>query len=186
LRTAFTGNFIEAETQSIDLDDVEPEVFDIFVQWLYTSELHKHGSNLPRGDLLIKLWVLADRLMIQKLQNTAICAIEHKVMKEDLVVRTDQVKYIYENTVSGSPLRRLIVDQCSNLHHESFALRRPIEDYPKDMLFDLVTVLLKRRSGETRSVVDLTQFFVDDDAKTAHPGPEPSDNKGIIANVLGR
>jgi hypothetical protein len=157
------------------------------VQWLYTSKLRKQKDReLPRGDLLIKLWVLADRLMVRKLQNMAICAIEHKVMKEDLVVRTDQVKYIYENTVSGSPLRRLIVDQCSNLHHESFALRRPIEDYPKEMLSDLVTVLLRRRSGETRSVVDLTQFFVvddDDNAKMADLSHGRGDIIGFVADV---
>ena len=105
--------------------------------------------------------------MVPKLQNMAICAIEQKVMKEDRVIRTDQVKYIYENTVIGSPLRSLIVDQCSYLHHESFALRRPVEDYPKEMLFDLVTVLLRRRA-DLQSIVDLTKFFVDDGQTYPH------------------
>ena len=73
-RTAFTGNF-EAETQSIDLEDIDNEVFDIFVQWLYTSRLRKQDRKLPRGNLLIKLWVLADMLMVRKLQSNAICAI---------------------------------------------------------------------------------------------------------------
>jgi hypothetical protein len=54
-KTAFTGNFIEAEKQSIDLNDVVHEIFDIFVQWLCISEIHKQGGKLPRGDWLIKL-----------------------------------------------------------------------------------------------------------------------------------
>ncbi len=161
-KVALTGHFIEAEMQSIDLEDIDHQVFDVFVQWVYTSDIQKQGGKLPRGDLLIKLWVLADRLIAPKLQNMAICAIEHKAMNEDQVVRTDQLQYIYENTVPGSQLRRLIVDQCSNLHHESFVIGCSVQDYPKDMLLDLITALLRRRGGEPRSIIDLARFFEDD------------------------
>lgn len=55
-------------------------------------------------------------------------------VKVDMFVRIDQVKYINEYTLLGSPLRRLIVDQCSHLRHTSFAGHRPLQDYSKEIL----------------------------------------------------
>jgi hypothetical protein len=37
-RAAFEGNFLEAQTQLLKLDDVEGEIFGIFVDWVYTKE----------------------------------------------------------------------------------------------------------------------------------------------------
>jgi hypothetical protein len=167
-KTAFDGNFAESETQSIDLDDVDTEVFGLFVQWLYTQDLRSVDKDYPMGDLLIKLWVLADRLIAPKCQNSTVCAIEAR-LRRDKFVRTDQVKYIYDNTIPGSPLRRLIVDQCSNLQHTSFVARRPVQDYPKEMLFDLVAVLLERRAGEVRPLVDMTRFYVVEPSNQSNP-----------------
>jgi len=93
------------------------------------------------------------------IEDIAVYAIGHKVMNEDCVFQTDQAKYICENTAPGRQTQPLVVNQCSHLHHKSFALRRPMEDYLKDMLFNLTTVPLRHRGREQRSMVDLWQSF---------------------------
>ncbi|KAF8852846.1 hypothetical protein BDZ45DRAFT_558213, partial [Acephala macrosclerotiorum] len=35
-KAAFTGSFVEAQEQSMDLEDVEVPIFTLFVDWLYT------------------------------------------------------------------------------------------------------------------------------------------------------
>jgi hypothetical protein len=51
------------------LDDVDPVVFGFVVEWIYTQDF-KDRSALQYIEAL-KLWILADRLLIPALQNKA-------------------------------------------------------------------------------------------------------------------
>jgi hypothetical protein len=72
--TAFKSQFIEGQTQSMTLEDVEGEVFGCMVHWFYTQKVETqrvgtHADDLPK---LVKLWVLAERCIIPRLQNAAL------------------------------------------------------------------------------------------------------------------
>ncbi|KAE9374841.1 hypothetical protein N431DRAFT_335667, partial [Stipitochalara longipes BDJ] len=80
LKAAFNSSFVEGQTHNYRLDDILPGTFRLFVQWLYegkfkmvyydppiTEAVQKKTDDRFRG--LCQLWILAERLIIPRLQN---------------------------------------------------------------------------------------------------------------------
>jgi hypothetical protein len=66
---AFKGNFEEGRTQTMKLDDVDPDVFAILVNWIYYRIINNAEKKTPDLVTCAKLWVLGDRFLMRKLQN---------------------------------------------------------------------------------------------------------------------
>ncbi|CZR51147.1 uncharacterized protein PAC_01022 [Phialocephala subalpina] len=110
LKAAFESGFIEGQKQEYRFDeDFDEDVIRILSQWFYTQKIDLGNIREPdlgppistidlRIDCLIKLWVLADRLLIPKLQNVAIESL--KVISNEASVLPADL-----NTAKGSPLR---------------------------------------------------------------------------------
>ncbi|KAN0116934.1 hypothetical protein V8E51_002911 [Hyaloscypha variabilis] len=81
--SAFNGPYKEGQTQIMSLYEIDPEVFGIFVYWLYHRKLPTHTARLGHVDLvhLAKLWILGDRFLAPALQNNAICRM-HTIIGE--------------------------------------------------------------------------------------------------------
>ncbi|KUJ07471.1 uncharacterized protein LY89DRAFT_742703 [Mollisia scopiformis] len=68
---AFNGSFLEGQTQEMTMEDVEVEIFHLLVTWMYCGEIREVlDRNMAIN--MAKLWVLAGRFLIPKLQNQAI------------------------------------------------------------------------------------------------------------------
>ena len=169
---AFNGNFQEGANLTLDLEDTSPNTFDIFLDWLYTQKV---PSDLEKGEngpdvlrQLVDLWLLADRLLIPKLQNEALVALEQTRIA--LHVRPKySFNHVYENTVEGSPLRRYMVQLGGSgfPSHKEIPLFQK-DRYSKDMLFDMVNFM---RTGNRENWVkfseeELKQFFVSEGETT--------------------
>jgi hypothetical protein len=112
---------------------------------------------------LSNLWVLADKLLIPRLQNLVINSIE-KIRKKLNMVATwpTNLNYIYSNTTPESPLRRLIVHHCAtNLAIGSFSTHG--NQFPKEMLLDIITFL--STSHSTRSALASSRDIKDYEVK---------------------
>lgn len=144
LKAAFESTFIEGETQTYKIDDVTPATFTLFVQWLYTQNVVHNpitedvsGAINQHWHSLIHLWVLAEKLMVPRLQNITINAIE-KFRKSSLTLPLNEFDYVYENTDTGSPLRRILVEQCIRFLEKDVLkdteMNKPL---PRDMLVDI-------------------------------------------------
>lgn len=72
---AFNGSFAEGQSQQLDLEDTEPHVFGTFVNWLYSQDIENAEGEVPDDSTLVNLWLLADRLLVPKLQNHVIRAL---------------------------------------------------------------------------------------------------------------
>jgi len=90
------------------LEDVEPEIFSIYVNWTYGQQIRNGDSGELEGDKLLKLWLLADRLPVPKLQNQAMNAL----MTYEYTGGFSKfaVAKVYEYAIDGCPLRHLLVD----------------------------------------------------------------------------
>ncbi|KAE9374854.1 hypothetical protein N431DRAFT_372796, partial [Stipitochalara longipes BDJ] len=138
LKAAFDSSFIEGQTQIYRLEDVNSIAFRLFVQWLYSQKIDLIQNDSENGnetifqkarihavpvplikawrdqDLdLAQLWVIGDRLLIPRLQNAVMMA-WHSLWTDpdtDRHCSTKWVRYAYEHTCEGSPLRNLAVDQ---------------------------------------------------------------------------
>jgi hypothetical protein len=108
------GHFMEATTNTINLPDLSPLAFGLFVKWLFHMPLVTPGEGYLEGgaqpapfDHLVDLYIFADKVAIPDLQNAAI---------DDMIDRFDNnmdyyrdVKKVWDNTPPRSRLRKLLV-----------------------------------------------------------------------------
>lgn len=162
LSAAFNSNFMEGETQTYRLEDINPSTFRLLVQWLYHGKFDvfkqddlecADDENDPEieklwaaQDLdLVQLWIVADKLLIRPLQNAVIAVLEE--FWEEPFVRqggptTSWIPYVYDHTSVGSPLRDFAADVCAyKVGSERFA--EAPDDFPKEVLLDMAIVLSK-------------------------------------------
>ncbi|KAF8852849.1 hypothetical protein BDZ45DRAFT_729877 [Acephala macrosclerotiorum] len=124
-RAAFEGNFVEGRTKAMNFDDVESGIFGLLVNWVYLHEFVRGDQKRVTYLDLAKLWALADRLMMPKLQNAVmdiytgfkdpqnlnVPAWDRDVDTPDMNVEAmvKVVKFVYESTPETAPLRALCV-----------------------------------------------------------------------------
>ncbi|KAF1946163.1 hypothetical protein EJ02DRAFT_418927 [Clathrospora elynae] len=130
-RAALTGNFLEAKTKTVTLPCEDPQIFEFFVHWLYTSRfpaltdapslVAEWDPQEPGGETkthnLVHLHVFCDRYQIRTLRIKTME--ELYVHMEDPALNTflpdlEIVQYAYENLGDDeAPLCRFLVDaQC--------------------------------------------------------------------------
>lgn len=71
-RAAFDGIFQEGTTQTMKLGDIEGHIFGLLVNWLYFQVVEELETTSLVPEVLVsygKLWILAERCLIPKLQN---------------------------------------------------------------------------------------------------------------------
>jgi hypothetical protein len=144
LKAAFNSQFIEGQTQTYRLKDTTEGIFRLFVQWLYYQQLEL--LQLQDDDVvddlaiyedksLFGLWILADELNVPRVQNLVIESIEKYHYKIN-AIPTLQLRYIYDNTSVGSPLRRYMFDLCRKyILPENYIIQS--ERFPHAFLIDL-------------------------------------------------
>lgn len=125
-RKALSGTWKEAEDGVVKLADVEPAVFNLFLEWLYTQQIPDSCSEYNRiakarlmfsfsntGDIWkIKLYVFADRFAVPTLRT----AMNRQIVNDpDANARTywDCVPIIYafDNLPPTDPILDLFVDR---------------------------------------------------------------------------
>lgn len=136
---ALTGSFEESKTGIVRFEDVSPVLFRIVVNWLYDGKIvytvSDDGSSINHDfadltavteicdeglnaddpltwpyQVILKLYVLADRLDIRELRNSIIDTLTAAYRRPKNGPSVEDYKFIDSNTTSESPLRRLTVD----------------------------------------------------------------------------
>lgn len=141
-QAALTGKFKEAMEGRIILHDGDPDVFAVFVSWLYTTKLENMVDETSSCTKvrLIKLYLFADRYDVPILRNDVIDAL-YKNWKEDPRLPISYFQEVYDTTPPRDPLRRLFVDLITSDTKISESVLESHEYYPKEMLLDLVGAL---------------------------------------------
>ncbi|CZR58478.1 uncharacterized protein PAC_08370 [Phialocephala subalpina] len=144
-KAAFQGGFEEADKQEMNLEDTNPLAFGIFVTWLYTQQICRDSEDVMKNDItwysiLIDLWILADTVLVPRLQNKILEEIDiHRTATK----RIPRLLYhqIYNGTSAESPLRLYLIDYCVNSPRET----AEVDSHPPQLLVDII--------NETRSRV---------------------------------
>ncbi|EKD17265.1 hypothetical protein MBM_04842 [Drepanopeziza brunnea f. sp. 'multigermtubi' MB_m1] len=152
LKAAFNSQFMEGQTQEYRLRDTTKEALHQLVHWFYfqkldTMELTEKNrydgpenyieERMAENIILAKTWVLADKLLIGKLQDQIIDEIV-RIRDHSHLLSSSVLKYVYDNTPEGSPLRRLYVDLFVR-YGKPRRYESKSDRYPKEMLFDVVS-----------------------------------------------
>ncbi|TVY88125.1 hypothetical protein LAWI1_G006726 [Lachnellula willkommii] len=141
---AFNSAFLEGQTQEYRLEEVNEGAAQFLVQWLYNQELTitqlEDGKyNQDEVESLIQLNILADKLLLPRLQNLTLSELS-KVCHKSKFAHSFNFHYLYANTGPGSPLRRFVVDHCASVLC-SYDYGASSDNFPKEMLVDLAAVL---------------------------------------------
>jgi hypothetical protein len=159
LRAAFNSNFFEGQTQRYVLEDTTEVAFHLFSEWVYTQNIHWDGESKdePTSRSLPQAWVLAEKLLVTKLQNRVMNLIEE--VRKVRGTLGSMISWIYENTADGSPLRQIYVHQWAwNLGSCSY--RRNDNLFPTDFLIDLAVHLREINVQKLEFSRDMKDFYV--------------------------
>ena len=133
--TAFNGKTVEGECQGSEFDDTPHEVFGIFVNWLYMQRIKIDSDEWSvRCVLLVNVWLLADRVMVPRLQKEALLLLEN-AGRRDREFPPSQYERIYRKTTQDSPLRKCIVNMWPD------RIISNSDSYPRELLVDIINRL---------------------------------------------
>lgn len=154
---AMSGPWQESMQRTIELPEDDPEIFAVYVHWLYDGTLPVSGvdeSTTKNTEymILLKAYCLGDKLLNTGFQHTILSAIVEKAEFPDCYVETTlptvaDITYAYENTNEHSVFRKKLVKiyasaACGNCF-------RGQTTYPVPFVLEVVARLLDRRGPST-------------------------------------
>ncbi|KAJ5726046.1 uncharacterized protein N7483_007403 [Penicillium malachiteum] len=127
--------------------DEDPDVFAELLAWMYHGD---DSIDIPsRSDVffLLRLWILAEKFEVFKLQNHAIELLRIEIDKRPgRVLGVNKVDYVYTHTQPQSPLRLFFVDNWVRNATQAHLLSRQ-EPLPYPFLKSFCSALLERREN---------------------------------------
>lgn len=131
-KSALNSEFIEGQTDEIDLPEEDVQTFRHFIFWLYRGTLRR--SITTRTILkMSRLWVFGDRRNIPLLQNSVLDEMRDIIKnatKQWLLPGVMELSFVYNNTTPDSALRRFIVDVAHRTMSPT-TVRPPSIDHPQ-------------------------------------------------------
>ncbi|KAJ4359423.1 hypothetical protein N0V95_002170 [Ascochyta clinopodiicola] len=140
----------------VDLLDVRPEVFAIYINLLYTNKLATKGPK--EWHWLCRLYILAERLqdvktknltidgMLLCLQETVLPIPSTAVVRDRANIDATSLGWLYEHTPENSAARRLAVDYYVQSERAEWLLSEK-NKYPAGFVFDLAVCLMQKRNS---------------------------------------
>lgn len=110
---------------------------------------------------LCELWVLADKMLIPRLQNHVLEQI-NEVAIQTCWTPIDSINYVWENTDEDSKLRRWFLRRCER--HVSHSNFDDVNDkrFPRDTLHQLVKALFQSQIAESKPSPVISEYYVAD------------------------
>lgn len=93
----------------IDLTDQDPVIVELYLQWLDSRMLPPTTDVGVNGQYLC-LYVLGEKLLHGAFQNVVLDALIDACKTQDQWISGSSIGILYQETASGSPMRRLMVD----------------------------------------------------------------------------
>ncbi|KAM0717910.1 hypothetical protein Q7P37_006242 [Cladosporium fusiforme] len=140
--------WLEGKTNTVALPDTEPDVFQLYLDWVYTGEIGIEFRWDYRNAIdsayksLFGLWQLGDFLDDPLLRYTAM---RHLALDARGWPNPEIICEAWESTLAGSLPRVLIADKLIHRVCED-DFRKGIEDYPFELVVEVAIKLKKLRS----------------------------------------
>lgn len=150
------GYWETSTTGSVTLKEEDPEVFEVYLHWLYCETLPVQNDNPGlEGNVeyvqLAKSYVLGEMLQDVNFKDAVLDAILVKSRSNASDGRKwfpvgPAIRYIYEGTPESSAARRLLVDLYTYHGHAEWLTQwANQDDLPKQFLLDLAIATLANR-----------------------------------------
>lgn len=144
---------------TVDLSDECPEIFGIYLNWLYFETLptvvNQDRKDAPAEyETLSKCYVMGEKLMDIGFKNAVIDALFEartiQPFQNPCNPGPDPIKLIYEGTPEGSPARRYFVDVWAMNATEKWT--DLLDDMPSAFVIDLSKALVARKTKKTTMI----------------------------------
>jgi hypothetical protein len=148
---------IEGQTQAMTLEDIDPHIFGIFNNWLYTQKLEMEDGKRLKLIELAKFWSLAQRFMIFDLMERLLKDMDGSFASSDPLTGStlkdfQHYAYLVAEDQEDSPLRKLAIKKTL-CEINMYNIDSIIGDFPEGMLVDFAKALAEgctRISGWSR------------------------------------
>jgi hypothetical protein len=160
---AISRSWKESEEHAFKLPEGNPQIFALYSHWLYVGQIPVIVQNSTKKEVannnykeyydLVKAYVLGDKLLDVKFQDSTIQAI----VKKSAAPGTDgqrhypgagTIIYAYANTTESAKIRNLFVD----IYVEIAGPRWLTKELPKDFLYSVVEGLMKKRVPPSKPI----------------------------------
>jgi hypothetical protein len=126
--------------------DADPEIFALFVNWVYCQNVaHPSGQAIRKEADYFYLWIMADRFLVPRLQNAVIETLAGKIKNHQRPVFQGShkcIQYVYRNTRKGSPIRRLLLQRF--MFGDKFReMKKCLELCPYEMLSEMYVIVVE-------------------------------------------
>jgi hypothetical protein len=160
------GPWKEAEDRVIELPDIDPRVFDIFIDWLYTQKLPKktrdwiaptpgleagsHGQGRLAERLMMKSYVFADRFLVPQFRVAIYKYYANFCNSGGNPPYYDAIIYAFDNLPPTSAILTLLVrTHCAYWNENSDTTDNgeleARQDLPQEFFFRVMAVASKMR-----------------------------------------
>lgn len=153
------GTHGEPATKTVQLRNIEPDTFAVYLHWLYFSTIPVKTDQVDVEDLEIaKAYVLGYRLGDATYQNAVVDAIVEKLTysmpAQDECFSAEAVRYIYDHMPESTKnIRRLLVDVYTERRNSRWLQKCPFKErLPHSFLLDLSAGLMDWPSRMPRSI----------------------------------
>jgi len=167
VETACSERWESGRTGTITLEDQDPAIFSIWMSWLWfgsidnaaslidlnpTDKSQKEQPQLDQWEQLAECYVLGDFLQAPEFCNAIMDSMlknaEYYSREFRKLSGTDRqdIEYIWTNTVAGSPLRRLVLDNAADFQANMDNLKDSPPSYGlQQYFFDLASLVTSNR-----------------------------------------
>lgn len=197
-KAVLQSSFKEASQGVIELPDEDVKTFGLFARWIYfnrfqgTDHRDEESDVQSTGSLTLmdvsRLWVFGDMRKIPDLMNAALDTLHHIRVKGTDRFKLAHVQFVYENTVGGSPLRKLVVESFVIFAAFDFWFKEKQRTglYHEDFLCDLILRLHDGCSCYGSSIdrlklwgsLDVSQFYVHEKVVLENKSLMPHQDRG--------
>ncbi|KAI4283783.1 MAG: hypothetical protein L6R38_001948 [Xanthoria sp. 2 TBL-2021] len=142
---ALTGSWKESSEGKIRLVEDDPELFSTYVLCIYNQDwtLDQNGKALS-SDAHCRLYIMADKFGSEASQNLIIDNLRERATRSKFEMRFTTFGYVYDNTLPGNPLRKLLADFLA--WKLSLPYYKSLVDVAPQCLYDALEVYEKRLS----------------------------------------
>jgi hypothetical protein len=168
-KTAMNGKWKETETKELSLPEFKPEVFEMYAQWLYTTQIplfDAAGSEdsdyitCLAHSRLVELYILALYLMNNNFQNAVIDKILRTEADTNLIPGLSVMAKAWINTPALSQLRRLLVRFLAKKMQPEEVIEA-CKYLPLDMVLSIMKDLVRIREDPKKTWIPSFRYRCD-------------------------
>lgn len=152
-QAAFNHQWKETKENQLVLADVDPLVFEVYVDWLYKGSIVT--SNTFDPNFLLQTYVFADCYLIPQFKRDVIDRIKLHLEVGRLSVKPDQISFLLDNLPKSSPIFDMLVDHFIRCHGNWVSSETQLAKYPLEFTakwcFRMVS-LVSFSPSDTRTV----------------------------------